>query len=175
MDYKKIIAKALSEENWDEVIKYATEAKEGTQYFLNIKPGYINIIKNDYRIGDALKECGITMYSVYDKADVSKLIKEKKLDEIKTKPILIEASRSTALAKLSSLGLPLQTIKVAERNITKKDKDGNTILEETIITISNANTGEKVKFKLKNGKYHLDKGVIKGYLREKNIDSILND
>lgn len=175
MDYKQIISKALEEENWDEVIKYATEAKEGSKYFLNIKPGYINIIKNDWRIGDALKEIGITIYSVYDKADVSKLIKEKKLDDIKTKPILIEASRSTALAKLSTLGLPLQTIKVSERNVVKKDKDGDVLSEHTVITVCNVNTEEKVKFKLQKGNYHLEKGVIKAYLRDKNIESIFED
>jgi hypothetical protein len=177
MDYKKIIAKALSEENWDEVIKYATEAKSGMSYFLNIKPGYINLIKSASRISEALEEIGITILDAYDKADVGKLVKDGLLtaEKINSKPIMVEASRSTAVAKLTTLGYPVQTIKINETNKYLKDKEGNDIGYETTITVANSNTGEKVKFKIKKGDYRVEKGVIKAYLREKNIDSILND
>lgn len=178
MDYKKTIAKALSEENWDEVIRLATEVKKGTTSFLGIKPGYITLIKSDWRIKEALEEIGITILNAYDKADVSKLVKDGHLtaEKINSKPIMVEASRSTAVAKLTTLGYPVQTITVNERNKAIKDKEGNdTGKYDTTITITNSNTGEKVKFKMKTGEYSIEKGSIKAYMREKNIDSILND
>ena len=178
MDYKKIIAKALSEENWDEVIRLATEVKNGTTSFLNIKPGYINLIKNDFRVKEALQEIGIIVLSAYDKAAVTQLVRDGHLsaEQINSKPIIVEASRSTAVAKLSTLGYPVQTITVNERNKTFKDKEGKDTGEtETTITVTNANTREKVKFKIKKGEYSIDKGSIKAYMREKNINSILED
>jgi len=183
MDYKKTIAKALSEENWDEVIRLATEVKNGTTSFLNIKPGYINLIKSTWRVREALEEIGITFLNAYDKADVNKLVKDGHLtaEKINNKPIMVEASRSTAVAKLTTLGYPVQTITVNERNKYIKDKDGkDTNDHETTITITNSNTGEKAKFRIsieanKKNQYNIEKGAIKAYMREKNIDSILND
>jgi hypothetical protein len=177
MDYKKTIAKALSEENWDEVIRLATEVKQGTTSFLNIKPGYINLIKNDWRVAEALKEIGITIHDAYDNKAVIKLVKDGHLtaEKINSTPIMIEASRSTAIAKLTTLGYPVQTFSTAEKNKILKNKEKKEIGKETYITITNTNTGEKATFKLKEGEYHIEKGAIKAYMREKNIDSILND
>lgn len=176
MDYKKLIIEALETDDWDSIMQYASKAKEGNS-FLGLKKGCINIFTSTWRIRECLKEIGCTIIYVYDKQDVNELVKNGDLSHeiMNNKIIVTDSPRSTGLARLTTLGYPAQIFSVSETNKNKYDKKtGDLISTDTFIAITNKSTGEKIKFKI-DTKKGVDKGLFKGFLREKNIDAIFSD
>ena len=177
MDYKLLISNALENENWDDVIKFATEAKEGIS-LVGIKKGYLNLFKSCYsNIQEALEEAGIIVLNAYSKLEVNALIKKKELsvDLVNEKIVVIFCNRSTAVATLATKGFKLQMFTVSERNKNTYDKvTGNITKTETTMALKNMSTGESLKFR-PNKDGIVDKGLFKAYMRDKNIEAILED
>ena len=83
----------------------------------------------------------------------------------------IFAIRSTAVARIPTLGMPIQFLTVGTR--IKYDKNTNKPIEAHML-ITNKSSNETLKIKYKEN-YKLDTGVFKALVRDYNINSILED
>ena len=181
MDYTQLITQALSEKNWDNVIKLAIEAKhkEDGQIFLGIRKGYANIIYGyNNQVDAAFKEAGVKTLDACTQLELNKLIKagDLSLDSIKAECIIIFARKATVVSKLVNLGYPINyftmTIKYSgvkgtEYTNTYGQKDFKE--HEHICTFKNKITGESMKFKLNS------KNIFTAILRDTRIESLFDE
>lgn len=175
MDYKKLIYEAIEIDNWDEVVRLATEKRDGAAVICGMKKGVINLFKNAgwWEIKPALEEAGYKVFEFYGADDVNRAIKNKEItpEIIRTTPVVVFAPRSTAVARIPAIGVPIQFLTLGQRN--KYDKITNHVIE-TCTVITNKSTNETLKIK-HNKDGSLDTGVFKALLRDFKINSILED
>ena len=177
MNYKDLICDALNEDRWDDIIQYANEAKNNESNFLGIRKGVINLIDSlDGDTRKALEKIGIKVFHFGGRNDVTTKQKsgEFTTEAIENYPVVVSAG-TTALAKIASLGYPINVFKTSYRSIGIKGTEGQSKYQkfgkyDTIWTITNKMTGEQFKYKNK-----LDEGALIGYMREKQMKSILDD
>ena len=189
MDYVKLITEALAEKKWDDIARYATEAKnkETGELFIGVRKGYVNIFYGyDNLLDSNLKDANIkTFYA--GTQQLNKLIKAKQisLDIIKDECVVIFTSKATVVSKLISLNYPVTYFTVTNKRVGVK---GTEKIEtwgvppnngsyktfekwENICTIKNKNTGESIKFILdiNNTK------ALAGFIRDNRINDIFED
>lgn len=177
MNYKDLICDALNENKWDDIIQYATEARNNENNFLGIRKGVINLFDiHDIILDKALAKIGIKVFHFGGRNDVT--AKQKSGDFtneiIENNPVVVTAG-TTALAKIASLGYPINVFKSSYRNIGIKGTEGQSKYQkfgkyDTIYTITNKMTGEQFKYK-----NNLEEGSLIAFLREKQMKSILDD
>lgn len=181
MDYIQLITQALSEKKWDDVIKFATEAKhkEVGQVFLGIRKGYVNILYGYDKIVEAgLKEAGIKTLYAASQPDLNKLIKagELSLEVIKEQCVIIFVRKATVVSRLVNLAYPINYYTIGVRSCGVKGTEFTTTYgrkdytkHENICTLKNKITGESMRFKLDA------KNVFTAILRENRIDSLFDE
>jgi len=177
MNYKDLICEALNENKWDDIIQYATEARNNENNFLGIRKGVINLFHiNDSEVDKALQKIGIKVFHFGGRNDVTTKQRSGEFTEeiIENYPVVVTAG-TTALAKIASLGYPINVFKHSYRNIGVKGTEGQGRYKkfgkyDTIWTITNKMTGEEFKYKNK-----LEENALIAFLREKQMKSILDD
>lgn len=177
MNYKELICNALNENRWDDIIQYANEAKSNELNFLGIRKGVINLIDSvDNDTKKALEKIGIKVFIFGGRNDVTTKQKTGEFTEeiIENHPVVVSAG-TTALAKIASLGYPINVFKTSYRRIGIKGTEGQSKYKkfgkyDTIWSITNKMTGEQFKYK-----NHINENLIMAYMREKQMKSILDD
>jgi hypothetical protein len=177
MNYKELICNALNENRWDDIIQYANEAKSNELNFLGIRKGVINLFDTRGEDFDkALGKIGIKTFYFGGRNDVTTKQKSGDFTEeiIENHPVVVCAG-TTALAKIASLGYPINVFKTTYKSIGVKGTEGQNKYKkfgkyDRIWTITNKMTGEEFKYN-----NHLDENVLKAYMREKQMKSILDE
>lgn len=177
MNYKDLICDALNENKWDDIIQYATEARNNENNFLGIRKGVINLFDGvSPELNKALAKIGIKVFHFGGRNDVT--AKQRSGDftqeTIENSPIVVVAG-TTALAKIASIGYPINVFKTTYRSFGIKGTEGQSKYQkfgkyDTIYTLTNKMTGEQFKYKNK-----LEEGSLIAFLREKQMKSILDD
>jgi hypothetical protein len=172
MDYVKLITEALVEKKWDDIARYATEAKnkETGELFIGVRKGYVNIFYGYDNLLDLnLKDANIKTFYAGTQPELFKLIKAKQisLDIIKDECVVLFTSKATVVSKLISLNYPVTYFTVTNKRVCVK----GTEKVENICTIKNKNTGESIKFILdiNNTK------ALAGFIRDNRINDIFDD
>ena len=190
MDYTQLITEALAEKKWDDIVRYATEAKnkETGELFIGVRKGYVNIFYGyDNLLADNLKEANIKTFYAGTQPELNKLIKAKQisLDIIKEECVVIFTSKATVVSKLISLNYPVTYFTITTKRVGVKGSEKvetygtppnvrsyNTFEKwENVCTIKNKNTGETIKF-------ILDKNNTKallGFIRDNRINDIFDE
>lgn len=177
MNYKDLICEALNENKWDDIIQYATEARNNENNFLGIRKGVINLFDGvSTDLNKALNKIGIKVFHFGGRDDVN--MKQKSGDFtneiIENNPVVVTAI-NTALSKMITLGYPINVFKTSYRSIGIKGTEGQSKYQkfgkyDTIYTITNKMTGEQFKYK-----NILEENALIAFLREKQMKSILDD
>lgn len=190
MDYVKLITEALAEKKWNDIARYATEAKnkETGELFIGVRKGYVNIFYGyDNLLESNLKEANIKTFFAGTQPALNKLIKAKQisLDIIKDECVVVFTSKATVVSKLISLNYPVTYFTVTNKRVGVKGTEKvetygvppNTGSYKTfekwenICTIKNKNTGESIKFILDKD----NTKALAGFIRDNRINDIFDD
>lgn len=174
MDYKQLILAALEKDDWAEIMNIASKARGelAEESYFGMKKGFVNIMDNDFdgKLKEYLKLMGVKVYSGH----YNQIMKRHDKGEITDKTIqenyVVVITRSDNLkGLLAEKNMPSVSFSV-DYESNKWEKRWNPSMANDPLfykfTIQNIATKEQ---------FHIDESVAKGLLREKNIDSILDD
>jgi hypothetical protein len=174
MDYKQLILAALEKDDWAEIMNIASKARGelAEESYFGMKKGFVNIMDNDFdgKLKEYLKLMGVKVYSGH----YNQIMKRHDKGEITDKTIqenyVVVITRSDNLkGLLAEKNMPSVSFSVGYTS-NKWEKRWNPSMANDPIfykfTIENIATKEQ---------FLIDESVAKGLLREKNIDSILDD
>lgn len=185
MDYTQLIIEAAQNKQWDEVIKLADTAKCSTdEYILGIRKGFLNIFSgtsyNMSGIVKLLEFAEIQVFQANTQYELNALIREGKLtpEIIKDNCVVLLSGKATVVSRVVALNwlhnfftLQVRSVGVKgteyERTVNKHVYKGFN-KHENWFTLTNKVTGEKMRFRE-------DKQIFKALIRDKQINSILED
>ena len=176
MDYKKLILAALENNDWAEIMNIASKARGelAEESYFGMKKGFVNIMDNDDdgKLKEYLTLMGVKVYSGHYNQIMKRCDKGEITDKTIQNNYVVVITRSDNLKGL-----------LIEKNIPSilfsVDSDTNKWTRRWGATPEQKNEPLFYKFRIENiatkEVFNIDENVAKGLLREKNIDSILDD